>query len=297
MHAPAFQTSRLGNRKINQDRCLALEDEDAILLAVADGMGGHARGELAAQAFVDSLRRRFETRDPLQEGPAFLHQAIRAAHQAILEIGRHQTPPVQPLTTCVAALIQGGRVHWAHVGDSRLYLFRHGRVFFQTRDHTPVAEMVAAGLITERQARIHPKRNQVSRCLGGPGAPPEITVGPEVFLEPGDLLLLCSDGLWSAVSERRLLELAGAEDLGGTLDDLAMLAEQQSYPQSDNITAVALRWEGTQQARRAETAGGDDRAQEASLDPLERAIAEIHQALEEYGDEMAPPGRKRDHAD
>lgn len=287
MDYTAGQANRLGNRANNQDRCLLLEHEGAVLLAVADGMGGHARGELAAQAFIDTLGRLFLGSEGLEDPAAFLRDAFRAAHRAIQCVGEAQEPPVQPLTTGVACLVQGGTALWSHVGDSRAYLIRAGKVALRTRDHTRVAEMVDAGLITEQQARIHPLRNHVSLCLGGTPQPPPVTLGPKIYLVEGDVLLLCSDGLWSAVSETRLINLLEEEDTTQAIDRLAEAAERASYPQSDNVSGVALRWAG--QRRDAGDTARDDappRTKNAPQDPLDRAIAEIEQALAEYGSEM-----------
>lgn len=287
MRYVAGQANRLGNRASNQDRCLVLEREDAILLAVADGMGGHARGDLAAQAFVETLTRQFRAHQGLEDPAQFLREAFREAHRTIQRVGQAQKPPIQPMTTGVACLIQDGAVHWAHVGDSRAYLIRGGQVSLRTRDHTRVAEMVESGLITEHQARLHPLRNQVSLCLGGTPQPPPVSLGPKVYLEPGDILLLCSDGLWSAVSEKRLICGLEGENLPRAIDTLAEAAERASYPKSDNVSGVALRWEagGNGAVRTSEHA--DDETDEADgHDPVDRAIAEIHQALAEYQDEM-----------
>lgn len=281
------QANRLGNRANNQDRCLVVEREDAVLLAVADGMGGHARGDLAAQTFVDSLQRKFRNYQGLEEPGQFLREAFQAAHQTIQRVGLAQKPPIEPLTTGVACLIQDGTALWAHVGDSRAYLIRHGKVELRTRDHTRVAELVDAGVITEQQARLHPLRNHVSLCLGGTVQPPPISIGPKIYLLPGDILLLCSDGLWSAVSEKRLINTLDAENLPQAIDELAGSAERSSYPQSDNVSGVALRWEATDPAEhRTETPISEAPDHVPAKNPVDRAIAEIHQALDEYANEM-----------
>lgn len=289
MDYTAGQANRLGNRANNQDRCLLLDRDGAVLLAVADGMGGHARGDLAAQAFVDTLGRLFLARAGLEDPAAFLRDAFRAAHRAIRCEGEAQHPPIEPLTTGVACLVQGGTALWAHVGDSRAYLVRDGEVALRTRDHTRVAEMVDAGLITEQQARIHPLRNHVSLCLGGTPQPPPVTLGPTIYLVEGDVLLLCSDGLWSAVSETRLVSFLEDEDTAHAVDQLAEAAEQATYPQSDNVSGVALRWTGRRREAADAATGRDDappRTKNGQQDPLDRAIAEIEQALAEYGSEM-----------
>lgn len=287
MDYTAGQANRLGNRANNQDRCLLLEHEGRVLLAVADGMGGHARGELAAQAFVDTVGRLFLGSEGLEDPATFLRDAFRAAHRAIRYVGETQEPPIQPLTTGVACLVQGGTALWAHVGDSRAYLIRGGKVALRTRDHTRVAEMVDAGLITEQQARIHPLRNHVSLCLGGTPQPPPVTLGPKIYLVEDDVVLLCSDGLWSAVSEHRLVGLLEEKDTLQAVDRLAEAAEQATYPQSDNVSGVALRWAGQRRdAGGTDTEAAPPRARRTPQDPLGRAIAEIEQALAEYGGEM-----------
>lgn len=281
------QANRLGNRANNQDRCLIAEREDTVLLAVADGMGGHARGDLAAQAFVDSLQRSFRNYQGVEDAGQFLREAFREAHRTIQRVGQAQKPPIEPLTTGVACLVQDGTAVWAHVGDSRAYLIRQGEVALRTRDHTRVAEMVDAGLLTEQQARLHPLRNHVSLCLGGTPQPPPVTLGPKLYLAPGDILLLCSDGLWSAVSESRLISILENSDLPRAIDELAGSAEQASYPQSDNVSGVVLRWDtptGTEMRTDAD-AEADSQLQSAP-DPVDRAIAEIQQALAEYANEM-----------
>ena len=158
--------NRLGNRSSNQDRCLVLERSDRVLVAVADGMGGHARGDLAAQTAVNTLRQRFlNQHDRITEPEQFLKAALEIAHLETVEAGRSSTPPVEPRTTCVACLVQGNQAWWAHVGDSRLYLLRNGRLVTRTRDHTPVEDLLQSGVINEDELSTHPLRNSVNRCL------------------------------------------------------------------------------------------------------------------------------------
>lgn len=282
------QANRLGNRASNQDRCLIVERGDAVLLAVADGMGGHARGDLAAQAFVDTLNRQFRSHQGLEDPAHFLREAFREAHRTIQRVGQAQKPPIQPMTTGVACLIQDGIAQWAHVGDSRAYLIRQGQVALRTRDHTRVAEMVESGMLTEQQARLHPLRNHVSLCLGGTEQPPPVTLGPKVYLTAGDIILLCSDGLWSAVSENRLITTLEGDAISRAIETLAESAERASYPQSDNVSGVALRWDAAPANTQPTTVSAADDSSETSAasDPLDRAIADINEALAEYEHEM-----------
>ena len=199
MFATTTTVNRLGNRKNNQDRCLAINRQHNSLLVVADGMGGHPRGELAAQITVDTLREHFELSGEIIRDPAsFLRKAIHSAHLDIIKAGNALSPPVSPRTVCVASLIQGNQICWAHVGDCRLYLLRKGRIIQQTQDHTPIQELLARGEISADEARFHPQRSNVSRCLGGSSQLPKVSL-TNTRLEKNDTILLCSDGLWAAV--------------------------------------------------------------------------------------------------
>lgn len=282
-------TNRLGNRASNQDRCVIRHGEERALLVVADGMGGHARGDLAAQAAVDTLSRLFrEQNGPIPDPRAFLERALTRAHEQVVRVGQAQQPPIEPRTTCVVCLVQGRSAWWAHVGDSRLYLLRDGRCLVRTRDHAYVDELVQRGEISEAEARHHPMRNSVSQCLGGSSSLPEASFGQMDELRPGDCLLLCSDGLWSALPENRLETLQDKPDLNRALEQLAEDAERASYPRSDNISAVALRW---LEHKAIQPQAPLAQAQAAPRDPLDAAIDEIQRALAEYGSELEP-GRK-----
>ncbi len=284
-------TSRLGNRSSNQDRCLVEKKPGHVLLVVADGMGGHARGDLAAQTAVDSLARSFQrARMPISDTMAFLKQAINTAHLDVVDAGRSHNPPITPRTTCVVCLVQNDTAYWAHVGDSRLYLLREGELVKRTRDHTPVEELLKSGLVSEEELRNHPLRNSVSRCLGGSPRFPEISFDQEP-LDAEDTLLLCSDGLWSAVPEPLLTSIQCTGELEQSLNLLAGEAESASYPNSDNISGVALRWLAGDKSFNTtsprETAPDTPAANsDEDKDDLEQAIAEIHRAMLDYASEM-----------
>ncbi|TCK17037.1 serine/threonine protein phosphatase PrpC [Thiogranum longum] len=284
-------TSRLGNRSSNQDRCLVEKKPGHVLLVVADGMGGHARGDLAAQTTIDSLARSFQRASlPVSDPQAFLKQAIHTAHLDVVDTGRSHNPPITPRTTCVVCLVQNDTAYWAHVGDSRLYLLRAGELFKRTRDHTPVEELFQSGLVSEEELRNHPLRNSVNRCLGGSPRFPEISFDQEI-LAAEDILLLCSDGLWSAVPESLLVSIQGPGELEQSLSQLAGEAESASYPNSDNISGVVLRWLAADRSFSA--TGQDGTAPDMPVaestenkDELEQAIEDIHRAMLEYASEM-----------
>ena len=147
MQAKAFEAAKgslTGDRATNQDRCLFLSSGETALLCLADGLGGHPRGEVAAQLLLDATEAVFrQSEKPLTDPERFMLRCIGKAHQAILRFGRRQSPPIAPRTTAVIAVVQGGFAYWCHVGDSRLYLIRNGRVVVQTHQKDQPA-LVAA---------------------------------------------------------------------------------------------------------------------------------------------------------
>lgn len=278
------QINRLGNRYQNEDRLIVTVDGDSIMLVVADGMGGHGGGDIAAQVLVDTFDQYFRrSKKPIASPRAFLHNAIEVAHANILEAGKKQ-PPLEPRTTCVVCIIQGKKVTWAHVGDSRLYLLRDNSILARTIDHSYVEELFRQGLISESDMLTHPKRSYITHCVGAANHLPEISYAERDDLQEDDVFLLCSDGFWGALKASDLSVLSQGGDLDAALDELASLAENNAYPKSDNISAIALRMQDcsikntrkTSQKHNAESGG----------DTVSHAISSINQALEDYSDEM-----------
>ncbi len=237
------EVSRLGNRKINQDRCLALESEGSLLLVLGDGLGGHPKGEVAADILVETCTKIFRiTPKPIRNPLLFLNILVRRAHTNILTFGQGQSPPIEPRTTAVLALVQQQWVYWCHVGDSRFYALRRGRVMVRTQDHSYVQGLIEEGLISPRDTTHHPLRHYVTRCVGGTGDPPELSCATPLELEAGDGILLCSDGLWANLTEGQLASLTNRPDpLQLSLDRLANQAEAAAHPFADNISALAMR--------------------------------------------------------
>ncbi|WP_081994932.1 PP2C family protein-serine/threonine phosphatase [Deinococcus radiopugnans] len=186
---------------VNQDAALALDLPHGGLFAVADGMGGHAAGELAATLALDALSQHYLARRT--PPPIRLAEAVQDANVAVL---RHAVGEYVGMgTTLIAALIDRGALLIAHVGDSRAYLLRGGELFRLTEDHSWVSEQVRLGHLTEEEAREHQWRSVVSNALGG-----EERVRLELFglrLRAGDRVMLCSDGLSSVVKDTDLLRL------------------------------------------------------------------------------------------
>jgi PPM family protein phosphatase len=244
-----FQDTRAGKRPYNEDRIGCWQREGSLLLAVADGMGGHAHGELAAQIAVDHLGRAFDAgaRPRLAAPDRFLSAAIDDAHAQIAVGARRLKLAESPRTTVVACVVQDGQAWWAHVGDSRLYLIRKGRVAARTRDHTYVQQLVDAGKIREEAAENHPDRNRVMRCLGG-SQPPAIDPPRSMTLEKDDVLLLCSDGLWGPLTQRQILIGLIGRDPASALPELIALAEARAGAHCDNVSVVAMHWQELESA-------------------------------------------------
>jgi serine/threonine protein phosphatase PrpC len=265
-----------------------LRSADTVLLVVADGMGGHPKGEEAAQLVVDTCMNHFmRVQKPLVEPNAFLQTICLQSHEAILRFGLDQFPVIDPRTTIVMALIQEGVAYWGHVGDSRLYLLRAGEAHERTRDHSYVEELLQRGSISNEDVSRHPFRNYVTRCLGGVGTDPVLSVREKpMVLQQQDILLLCSDGLWGPLGDERL---AAAFDSDEPLDELlqrtAQLAADEASPSSDNVTAVALRW----LVKGIEPAAIDE---EEDLPPEERklrqAVSNLSSALDSFRNRKEP---------
>jgi len=230
----AARTHQGFKRRHNEDRHLIQEiGADEVLLAVADGMGGEAAGEVAAQMAVDHLAER--TGAVTWDESALVAEFRRVCGDIQ---ARAQAEPAREGmgTTLTAAYIHGDRVAWAHVGDSRLYLWRDGRLDQITRDHTAATVMVEQGTLSQAEAQAHPARNMLFDCVGCGSCSPDSGAFES---RPGDLILLTSDGLHDAVPRAVVMDILGRTD---ELDDrlAALIQAALDAGGRDNITAVAL---------------------------------------------------------
>lgn len=244
MRFTIFQESRIGARAINQDRVAWCHSRDALVMVLADGMGGHAHGEIAAEIAVRHVVRTFqlEARPALQDPTLFLSRALTGAHHAIIDHAWKHRLPNPPSTTVVACVVQHGEAQWAHAGDSRAYLLRAGALLQRTRDHSWVQKLVEQGTISDFAAARHPGRNRIYSCLGDHQSP-QIDYSPPVVLENGDLVLLCSDGLWDPLGDARIaVRLDTPENLENTLRRLLNEAERQAGSGADNLSLIGMRW-------------------------------------------------------
>lgn len=244
MNFAVYQATHQGGRKYNQDRVAYAYTSEALLLVLADGMGGHSHGELAAQITVQVYMQAFAVaaKPRVQDPEEFLARIMRHAHQTIIQFAQHQGLEGNPGTTCVAALVQDGEVCWAHAGDSRFYLLRAGNVAAVTADHSVVRQWADWGLITEDEVRTHPDRNKITNCLGGADEQFFVETTHAMPLQQGDVLLLCSDGLWGPLTDAEMAHALAVAPLSAAIQHLTGLALYRESHGADNTTAVVARW-------------------------------------------------------
>ena len=237
--------SLVGKRKDNQDRVAIAIGDEAALLMVFDGMGGHAGGADAAETALAAVQEIFlATPQPIFDAQGFLYRAISAAHDAVVQMGSEVDVDDRPRATCAVCLVQDESCYWVHVGDSRIYLMRDEAVAQVTRDHSHVEVLIHEGVISRSEALDHPMRNYVESCLGGDDALPGITVSRKHGLYPGDVLLLCSDGLWSGLTDEEIVELSYQTSMPfpTVLKVMCDLAIKNNGRRADNTSVAALRW-------------------------------------------------------
>ncbi len=244
MRFTIFQDSHIGGRKVNQDRLAYSYSKDVLLMVIADGMGGHARGEIAAEVAVNSLTNRFqqEARTTLRRPKEFLESAIHSAHRAIVAFADQHDMLECPRTTIVACIVQNGKACWAHSGDSRLYFVRSGKLAGVTKDHSRVQQLIDSGVITPEQAAVHPDKNKIYNCLGGV-LPPLITHSEEWNLKVGDTILMSTDGFWGPLSADFIAAKLQREDIVSLMPKLLEEAERKAGADSDNLSVIGLTWE------------------------------------------------------
>lgn len=231
-----------GDRKEQQDRVALIphpKGGGVALAVVADGMGGHTGGVLAAQQVIHTARNNLDSFSARTEAPKdMLEASINEAHM-LIKASRFINEK-DPHSTAVMLLLQPGKVSWAHCGDSRLYRFRGDRLSFRTTDHSYVEQLVAKGKITPEQALVHPNRNILITSLGGDEAP-RIDYGEAGDLQPGDSFLLCSDGLWGYFGEAELGSVLAAYSAREASELLIGRARTRAQGEGDNVSLAILR--------------------------------------------------------
>jgi serine/threonine protein phosphatase PrpC len=239
------KVSALGDRKDNQDRGAIVVSDEAALMMVFDGMGGHSDGAIAAQTGLKVVQDLFTaSRMPVFDPQGFLYMALSRAHDEVVNLGSELAVDFRPRATCALCLVQESGSFWAHIGDSRIYQVRGAEVLLRSRDHSHVEVLIQEGAITEEEALSHPMRNFVECCIGGDSPVPDMSITGRIPLQEGDVLLACSDGLWSGLSDKDMATIArrGDDTLIESLKAIIMKAVSVNSPHSDNTTGTALRF-------------------------------------------------------
>jgi len=292
MKFSVFQVSRKGGREKNEDRMGYCYTRESGLFVLADGMGGHPEGEVAAQLALQSIAALYqkEARPVIQDTTEFLSSAVMTAHHQIIRYANEKGMLDTPRTTLVACILQGAGATWVHCGDSRLYVVRDSELLTRTRDHSYLEQQNAVAARVE-----HINRNILFTCLGSPAKPVFDITGP-VILQQGDKLLLCSDGLWGSLSDEEIVSHLCAKSVSDAVPDLVERALRAGGEHSDNVTVLAMEWEtpdAFESTRGISTDTISDGVfastiQAGGLEPfvddldeatIERSIAEINEAI------------------
>lgn len=279
------RVSLLGNRETNQDRLGVSESHAGIMLVLADGLGGKPGGALAAETVVKVVQHALQHEVmPLDSPEKCLRKLITRAHHAVRAAGAKQKPQIEPGSTAVLCLIQNKKAWWAHVGDSRCYLFRDGLPLYRTQDDSYVEHLYQKGEIPIEEIEGHPMRNYVTQCIGLMETEPKVTVNKGVELEENDTLLLCSDGFWEPLDDALIGPALLKTGIQDTINQLALQAEKNNYPNSDNTSALAMKIISLQSINKSSN-DKKEKTKKANT-PLDGAIQEIEEAFNFYKDEM-----------
>ena len=298
MKFSVFQVSRKGGREKNEDRMGYCYTRGSGIFLLADGMGGHPDGEIAAQLALQAMSAMYQkaAKPDIPDVTAFLTTALMAAHQQILAYAAEKGMTDTPRTTVVAVLLQGGSATWVHCGDSRLYLVRDGELRARTRDHSYMEQHQGPNGNGNAPGSERINRNILFTCLGSPTKPIFDITGP-VSLQQGDKILLCSDGLWGSLPDIDIVYQLGTKPVAEAVPSLVDKALLKAGNTSDNVTVIALEWETPDVFESTRASISTDtihdgvfattvqaesfNAGDADLDDaaIERSIAEINEAI------------------
>jgi serine/threonine protein phosphatase PrpC len=296
MKFSVFQISRKGGREKNEDRMGYCYTRGSGLFMLADGMGGHPDGEIAAQIALQVVSAKFqqEAKPEIADVKAFFAEAVLAAHHQILRYAMEKGLVDTPRTTFVGAIVQGNSASWVHCGDSRLYFVRGGEMLARTRDHSYMEQRDDMPKLATLPKNIN--RNVLYTCLGSPVKPVFDQTGP-VPLQQGDKIMLCSDGVWGTLNDVDIVYHMSQKLVAQAVPDIAEQALLKAGARSDNVTLIAMEWEtpdAFETTRGAVSTEGIDEGVFASTvqsgaidastedlddEAIERSIAEINEAI------------------
>ena len=303
MRFSVYQVTRKGGREKNEDRMGYTYTRDSGLFALADGMGGHPEGEVASQLALQAMSALFQRQaKPTLADPAeFLQMAIYSGHQQLLRYAARRGLADSPRTTVVACVLQGDSAYWAHCGDSRLYLVRGGKLIARTRDHSYSELQQSLNSLMPTNGPFN--RNLLFTCLGSPGKPLIDSSGPFV-LQGADRLLLCSDGLWDTVSDDSITEQLSSRSIGEAVPELVEQALRNGGPTCDNVSVMALEWDGAEEPAGATGVSTQALGDEAYTSTIQAGVlghdasddlddAEIERSIKEINDAIRRASHKQ----
>lgn len=233
--------SELGGRSRNEDACGYWTSEEGCCWVVSDGAGGHGSGDIAARLVVSTVLNLFAPKPSVEPDDAV--GLLQAANDAVVsEKGNGRTTDDMHATAVILLIDrQGGKAVWGHVGDTRIYLFRHGQVVYQTRDHSVVQKMIDAGYGSADMIRTHPQRSLLTSAIGSSDAIALSVASEPTPLTSGDVFLLCTDGWWEHLEETEMEDLL--DDASSAAEWLGMmrrLIRQRAPSDNDNYTALCV---------------------------------------------------------
>ncbi|MFT3717429.1 PP2C family protein-serine/threonine phosphatase [Pseudorhodoferax sp.] len=245
--APGFRLSAAtgihrGDREYQQDQVALLQHPrvtGCLLGIVADGMGGRSGGRKAADQVQLTAQQLFERYDPQQDDGAELLRSLVAQAHLVIQLTAISAEQEPHSTIAAFLLLPQGECRWIHVGDSRIYHFRGGRLVHRTRDHSYVETLVERGEISEEQARSHPDSNILMSCLGSQADPPAVA-HRIAQLQPGDVILACSDGLWHYFGDEELGSVVSTLAPRAAAELLVRKARSRARGGGDNLSLVIV---------------------------------------------------------
>ena len=229
-----------GGREVNEDSARVFEKDGKKCLVLCDGLGGHGKGEVASALVVEAVGQIFNSAQKIDED--FLRSAFQLSQEALIDEQIRQDAKTDMKTTAVAMYIDGNKVQWGHVGDSRLYAFAKNKVKLRTLDHSVPQMLVFAREIKEKQIRNHPDRNRLLRVMGIEWEKPMYELAEQTQLEKYQAFLLCSDGFWELIDEKQMCKLLkNSSTVEEWMQAMVEVIKQNGIGKNmDNYTAIEL---------------------------------------------------------